>query len=465
MDVKLDWEIEAEQATYNNLGERPHDIRQRRANYRRVVLAVLIVAGLVLGVIGVFLARLWYVDSTIERQLRDTIAAETAALRLGDIAAYLYVQRSGSDAWMLGQADLFWQYQQAKLEGNLQLTGRVLDLEIDQNRARASVEEILDGQRYQVVWFYWRYEDGWRHVPMDVTFWGGDAVYEGPNVTVFYGRLDEALVQTLAPALERLWNQGCDWLACAAPPLPLIVQVMPDPTVGVSWSPDNADALRIASPLTGRARVDVPLEPELVRQVGAVLARRLISHARADLNPLPGTDAVFLKGALEDWLTGRFLGDGGALGSSFVESLVRAYGEGAVATLAHNLASDSSVAVLSAAFMSPLDALPVEWREFFQWRLALEPFLLAQGEYARLLALYDELAQNEAQVLINDPAAATRRPLTVLRVVIGPGSDGVSRAWAVVRYPDGSEGPITFRLVDGVWRRSVYDPAYQVYDQ
>jgi hypothetical protein len=460
MGVKLDWEIEAERATYNNLGERSYDVRQRRANYRRTLLAILIVAGVVLTVVGLFLARLWYVDGTIERQLRDTIAAETAALRIGDFAAYLYVQRSGSDAWMQGQRELFWAYQQAKLEHTIDLTGQVLALEIDEYRARAAIEEIVDGERYQVLWFYWRYEDGWRHVPMDVTFWGGDATYEGQNVTVHYGRLDEALVEALIPGLERLWNQGCDWLACAAPPGPLTVQVMPDPAVGVSWSPDEAEVLRIASPLSGRARVDLPLEPALARQIGTLLARRLVDHARSDLNPAPAADAAFLQGALENWLVGRFLGDGGTLGSGFVESLVRVYGEQAVGVLAQNLQSDSSIAILATVFMTPLDVLPVDWREFFQWRLALEPFLLAQGNQAGVLALYDDLAQNEAQALFTDPSAATRPVLTVLRVVVGPGTDGGSRAWAVVQYPDGSEGPITFRLVDGVWRRSAPDAAY-----
>ncbi len=465
MGIKLDWEIESEEAAYNNLGERSYDVRQRRANYRRALLAVAIVAGVVLTVVGLVLWRLWYVDSTIEQQLRDTISAETAALRIGDIAAYINVQRSGSDAWMLGQSDRFWAYQQAKLEGDVDLTGRVLSLSIDENRAHALIEEVYGGERYQVLWFYWRYEDGWRHVPADVTFWGGDAVYEGQNVTVRYGKLDEALVRALAPSLELLWNQGCDWLACPLPPLPLTVSIMPDSAVGVSWSPDDADLLRLASPLTSRARVDVPLESALARRTGALLAERLVSHARGGLNPVPGTDAAFLHDAVENWLVGRFLGDGGTLGSSFIESLVRVYGEGAVSALVQHLGPESTIAVLSAAFMMPLDTVPVDWREFFQWRLALEPFLLAQGDQAGFLALYDDLAQNEARALLADPGAPTRPALTVQRVFVGAGSDGVSRAWVVVQYTDGSEGPITFRLVDGVWRRSIYDPAYEAITQ
>lgn len=463
MDIKLDWEIEAERSALGGVGEHPQDVRRRRANQRRAILAIVLVAGSVLAVVGAIAARLWYVDHTIEQQLRDTVAAEAAALRIGDIAGYLYVQRSASDIWMMNQADRFWDYQQLKLEHDVQLTGRVLDLEIDENRARVAVEEIIDGQRYQVLWFYWRYEEGWRHVPMDVTFWGGDAVYEGEHVTVRYGRLDEVLVEALVPSLELLWGEGCRWLGCPAPPPRLAVRVMPDPAVAVSWSPEEPDVLRIASPLTGRARVDLPLEPGLAREVGLLLAERLIDLARGSISPLPEADAAFLHRALRDWLTGRFLGDGGALGSQFVESLVQTYGERAVSALAQNWQPDSSIAVLATAFATPLDALSVDWREFFQWRLALEPFLLGRGNQAALLGLYDEAALAEAMALVQDAEAAARPVPTVLRVVVGAGTDGQSRAWAVVQYPDGTEGVVTFRLVDGVWKRSVTDPAFTAY--
>ena len=75
-----------------------------------------------------------------------------------------------------------------------------------------------------------------------------------------------------------------------------------------------------------------------------------------------------------------------------------------------------------------------------------------------------ELLLAEAQALLADPNAATRTVPTVLRAVVGAGTDGLPRVWAIVQYPDGSEGPITFRLVDGVWKRSVADPAYVNYD-
>jgi hypothetical protein len=256
MGVKLDWEIENEEAAYNNLGEQARFKRQRHANRTRTLLAVFIVAALIIGVVAAIMGRLWYVDFEIERQLVETVTAEVAALRIGDIAGYLYIQRSESEAWVLGQTDQFWQYQQLKQDHDVQLTGQVLDVIVDENRGRALVEEIIDGQRYQRLWFYWRYEDGWRHVPMDSTFWGDAQQAEGAAGTLLveYYDLDANLAAALIPGLERLWEGGCRWLGCTTPPEPLTVRIMPDPAVGISWSPDDSNVLRIPSPLTGRAR-------------------------------------------------------------------------------------------------------------------------------------------------------------------------------------------------------------------
>ncbi|MBN2472066.1 MAG: hypothetical protein JXN59_15195, partial [Anaerolineae bacterium] len=381
-------------------------------------------------------------------------------LRIGDIAGYLTVQRSESDAWMLGQTDLFWQYQELKRQYDVDLTGTVLDLAIDENRARVLVEEFIGGQRYQQLWFYWRYADGWRHVPLDVDFWGEPEVASGNGYTIEYGAVDAPLVAALQPGVDRLWGQGCDWLGCATPLPALTIRVLPDPAVEVSWSPDEPDVLRVASPLVDRMLAETPLLPAAERQIGALLAERVRLHATPGGPPVPGTDAAFIYGALDDWLIGRFLADGGVPGSTFIASLVEAYGERAPGLLAAGVGPDAAISSLALIFATPLEDLRADWREFFQWRLALEPYWLAQGNAPAVLALYDDLAQNEAQRLISTPGAASVPALTVLRVVTGPGSDGAPRAWAVVQYPDGSEGPITFRLVDGIWRRSIPDAAF-----
>jgi hypothetical protein len=293
-----------------------------------------------------------------------------------------------------------------------------------------------------------------------VTVWGGAATYEGENFTFEFGELDRPLAEALAEPVARLWGEGCRWLACPSPLPALTVRILPEAAVGVSWSPEEPYTLRVASPLIGRSRVDVPLETAVAREIGAALAAQIVDHAAGGLQPVPAADAAFLTDALGRWLVGRFLGDGGALGSSFVQSLVDAYGEQAVGMLARALTPEASIAILTEIYEQPLDALAVDWREFFQWRLALEPFLLARGDQAGVLNLYDDLALNAALTTIDDPAAAGAAAPQVLRVQLGTGSDGAPRAWVVVRYADGSEGPITFRLVEGVWKRSTPDPAF-----
>ncbi|GAB4570035.1 MAG: hypothetical protein Kow0077_03520 [Anaerolineae bacterium] len=463
MGIRLDWEIENE-PVITGAGEPPDAIRVRQRQRRRVVVMVVLVMALVGGVIGGILARLRYVDAELARQLRDTVAVEVAALRIGDIAAYLNIQRSESDAWMLGQTDLYWQYQALKQQYDVDLSGEVLDLVIDGNRGRVLVQEQINGQPFQRLWFYWRFEDGWRHVPRDVTFWGEARTQEGPGFVVAYQAVDESLAAALTPAIARLWGGACNWLACDQPLPPLTVRIEPDPAVMVSWSPDETGVLRVASPLVDRMPADTPLPPELARDIADLLAERVLEHVRPGYSPVTATDAVFIHQAVVDWLIGHFLGDPGVLGSSFVQSLVQAYGTRAAAMLARDVPPDASVAVLARLFAMPLNELRADWREFFQWRLALEPFLLATDHPAALLALYDELAQPEAVRLVNTPGAENLPVLQVERVVVGPGADGAARAWVVVRYPDGSSGPITFRLVDGDWRRSIPDPAFEAVD-
>lgn len=463
MGVRLDWEVERETVA-RELGESPADVRWRRANGGRALLATLLIVLLILAVAGGILARLWYVDQELKRQLRETVAAEAAALRVGDLAAFLAIQRSSSDAWMLGQAERFWQYQELKQQADVDVSGKVIDLAVDESRAWVLVEEAINGIPYRQVWFYWRYADGWRHVPRDITFWGMPATISGANFILSYGSLDSPLAEALQPGLERLWGQGCTWLDCPTPLPALTVRIMPDPFVEVSWSPDEADVLRVASPLLGRARADVPLEPDLARRIGDLLAERVLIQAGAAPVEDASRDAAFLRAALRDWLVGRFLGDGGVLGSSFVESLVAAYGERAAALLAARLTPEADIDILAHIFATPLEALPVDWREFFQWRLALEPFLLAQGLPDALRGLYDPAARGEAEALIASYAAGVAPPVpTVVRVITGFGSDGGNCAWAVVQDAEGNQAPITFRLVDGVWRRGIPDPAFAVY--
>ena len=142
---------------------------------------------LIVGVLAAAVVlRLRQVESQIENVLRDTVDAEIATLRLGDEQSFLGFQRSATESWLTTQQQTFDDYQARKIEGNIQLTGHILDVAVDGNRARVQVQEIVDNVPYVRTWFYWRYDDGWWHVPPDFTFWGDDRVLETDAMTIHY---------------------------------------------------------------------------------------------------------------------------------------------------------------------------------------------------------------------------------------------------------------------------------------
>jgi len=87
----------------------------------------------------------------------------------------------------------FNDYQTLKTKTDIQITGNVLDTQIDGARGRAVLQEIVANIPYRTVWYYWHYNDGWRHVPSDYTFWGDSATITGKNSVVNYQQMDSAL--------------------------------------------------------------------------------------------------------------------------------------------------------------------------------------------------------------------------------------------------------------------------------
>lgn len=242
MGVNLDWEIEAEQSQVRNSGEDAESRRRRRRARRRLMVLVAFVLLAFVAAGGALVLRLRYVDSLVEQNLRDTVDAEVAALRIGDRAAYLGLQRSASEQWMLAQDQNFNTYQTLKSDADVQLTGRILDVVIDGNRARVEVEEIVDGVPYSRLWFYWQYEEGWRHVPPDLTFWGDVQTYDASGVTVRARTVDAEVAEAMSTQLSSWIAQGCDILGCATPP-PISVEIVPSVDMTPAWSPANPWAL------------------------------------------------------------------------------------------------------------------------------------------------------------------------------------------------------------------------------
>src|SRR5262245_17072403 len=104
MGIRLDWEIEAEQAHQaHRAGEDPITARRRRIMRLRVLAFVMLALVFLGAVAGLVIWRLRTVDEEIEQLLRDTVDAEVAALRIGDLTAFLSAQCSATDDWLVAQ--------------------------------------------------------------------------------------------------------------------------------------------------------------------------------------------------------------------------------------------------------------------------------------------------------------------------------------------------------------------------
>lgn len=450
MGIRLDWEIEAEREHIRGAGEDPESKRQRWRARRRLFVVLFIALLLVGAVVGGIILRLRYVDWQIEQMLRDTVDAEVAALRLGDQTAFLAIQRSATEDWIQQQARAFEDYQTLKMTTDANLTGRVLDATVDRQRGRVWVEEIINNVPYGRIWFYWRYEDGWRHVPPDYTFWGSPASYNADSVTVNYLAVDEVVARAVGDGLAGWINTGCAVLACTTPPA-LTVEIVPDDTLIAHWSAPWT--LRMPSPFLAAARLDNPFAPTMQVETAPKLADHLVAYVR-DWQPAAAADSSYLKSALITWLAGRFTGSEG--GSPLMETLARNYSDAAVTRLIAASRSDSSIDVLNtAAGTTSLHQLNVDWRDFLSWRLNLENELIAQRDEAGFMALYDtgdESVRVQASGRFNSGARTERR--RVVAVALETGANGVPQLRTSAEWEGGVQENILFRLVNGVWRRA-----------
>lgn len=455
MGIKLDWEIEAEQTHVKSAGEDLETRRQRRRARRRLllfVLGVLVIFGVIAGLI--FL-RLEQVKFEIEELLRNTVDAEVAALRLGDWQAFAGVQRSASGEWVQQQEQMFQVYQALKQERDVELTGRVLDAVVDKQRARVAVEEIIDGVPYTRVWFYWRYDDGWRHVPPDYTFWGDVQRYDGVHVDLRYQSVDAPLAAVLGPKLDEWLTAGCTAVGCPSVPT-VMLDILPDDGLTLSWSETNPWLLQVPSPYLGRARADQPFDLELQFGVAGLLAERLVSQATNTLQPVYPADVYHLRPAVVSWLVGRFVQMN--TNSFLISSLAQNYGDAAVGRLLQAMQSQSSVQILNAVTgVGSLEQANLDWRDYLTWRLATERELISRRDEANYLALYDTRDERVRELAYQRFAAT---PLDLQKVVVSApvemSADGVPQIRAVVQVGEdtASREEILFQLADGVWKRA-----------
>jgi len=451
MSIKLDWEIEAEREHVPSAGEDPSAKRARRHRQLRFVIVILAAALLVAGVFVGVTVRLRYVDWQVENVLRDTVAAEVAALRLGDRASFLNIQRSADDAWIQAQLALFDQVQALKQSQDVSLTGHVVEAAVDEPRARIRVEEIVAGVPYVRTWFYWKYDDGWRHVPPDYTFWGDARTLERPGLTVRYRAFDEPFAPALADAAAGWWAQGCALIGCDGLPL-LTIEIVPDEALDAGWSASDQWTLRVSSPYVRAARADSPLDPAQQVAVARLLAGRLVDAAHGGELLEKGSDAAYLRDAAAEWLLGRWLG--ADTGARLLSSFTGQYGDAAVVQAVRSLAPDSTISLLADTVGEPLQALAVDWSDFLQARLALEDSRIAAGDQAGVLALYDP-ADMTAQglALARLAEAAVPEPPRVLGAETAEDAAGVPILRAQVQRGSAVD-EVVFRLTDGTWKRT-----------
>jgi hypothetical protein len=409
MGIQLDWKIEAREKSQRDQ-EDPESRKRRRRARMQLVMAGMLVAVVVCVVAGAILYRLRFVEDRVEDDLLAAVDAELAAIRIGNEDAFMRMQRSDSQPWLEGQRGTFLEYQSLKENERFSPQTKVVDVEIDEERARVIVQEEIDGRPYQQVWFYWHYQAvelgeeqaGWRRVPPDVTFWGDQQTIENANSSVTYYDLDEDIATALAERVESWWGGGCDLLGCESPVGHLELNIDPAAGTRLGWDENSAWRLNMVSPrLSARVPVDGEIPAALEGEVAAVLARRLLEHASGGTADFGAEnllalnfDTDWLKAQLRGWLIAEFRG----LPSPFLQTSISVFGDSVPGDLLRALNGPGQINTMapifnpSTATLTDVDILllnQVEWSEFFTWRLELERRRLNDNDYANFYTLYE----------------------------------------------------------------------------
>ena len=452
--IRLEWNIESQKIDKSD-SEDPQSKRARRRNLLRLLLLIgLLVMISAAGVIFVR-QRLLDLQEQMEQLLKETVSAEVAALRIGDVFTYLKIQDSENQEWRQKQQATFRQYSDLKAREDLVLTGKVLDLEIDGQRARAMVEEIINGVPYVQVWFYLRDAQGWQHVPPDYGFWGEARSIEVNSTVVNYRAADETSATIISETISKWWRQGCEILRCGSIPT-LYASIVTDAVQPLSWTGDNRLTLLVLSPYVGRTRTDMPFGVDMQRQIAETLAERLVDLHTSDLLVMNPHDVVYLRQSVISYLADRFQGVDS--GTSLVKSLVAVYDEGRILAMLRQFAPQADMSILRQVIQVPIEDAKLDWRDFIKWRLNTDSSLLADREEQAYLSRYDTsdaAAQQFARQRFQD-----NRPERVLDVVdqlIWQRPDGSPQLRITANMEAGAgveQRIVLFNLVDGVWKRA-----------
>ncbi|MEM9951175.1 MAG: hypothetical protein AAF846_06235 [Chloroflexota bacterium] len=458
MGVKLDWDIEAEKGKRNEHREDSEQRKRRYGGVFRLFLTVAIFASILGSIAYLVFQRYEQVTQYTEQLLVDTVQAEVASLRGGDLIAFEERQRSATDDWSSVQREVYNAYQTLKVESSVVLSGNVTNIEIDGQRARVQVEEIIDGVPFVQTWFYWRYEDGWFHVPPDYTFWGENDSIETDNYIIRYGSVDVTTAQQIENSLERWLSDTCSLFDCSTIPL-ITVDILPAPNADVRWADNeqNAWQMVVPSPYTERARADIPFDTQLQIDTATLLAQRIVSQASNNTQALPTSDASYLQETTTAWLVGRFVQLNPE--THFIQSLVDNYGAETVTRILQNVQATSSLSlVASVTGVATIPELQVDWRDYVLWRLNLEDSLISNNDETAWVSLYDftdlSVRDQAYQRFTSNFVASSR---TVESATIATSEAGLPQLVALVNVTRGFESGqevVVFNLINGNWLRA-----------
>lgn len=461
MGVKLDWDIESEQGKFKQHKEDFKNRSQRYLGFARLLVVIAIFLAIAGLAVYLVYQRWNQVNTKLERLLTETVQAEVAALRIGDNESYINIQRSASDEWLITQDNTFDRYQELKVNSEVILSGNVTDVEIDGQRGRVQVEEIIGGVPYVQTWFYWRYPepDGWRHVPIDKEFWGDSEVIERSRFVIRYRTLDTPVAENLAAEVERWLNDACSYLDCTNLPM-ITFDINTNELFEPQWAANeqNAWQMVIASPYLGRARADKPFDTTLQIETATLLAERIVQFAMPNGQPSYPSDAFFLRSATVAWMVGRFVQLNPD--SHLIESVATNYGTNAIGQLLATLQPTSDMSVLSSVVgSSNLADANLDWRDFLEWRLNTETNLIQIRDEANWQTFYDFRDDGVRQIAngrFNGTSAG--QLVQVTNIIAAIAGDGTPQLQVRVIISDAAGGQreeiVLFNLINNVWRRA-----------
>ena len=401
--IRLEWNVESQRIDGSD-SEGPEAKRRRRRGLLGLLLFVCILLAAIAFALLFLRQRLQDIERQFAQLLQDTVKAEVAALRIGDLNSFLNIQSADNADWLNGQRATFQQYSDLKSDGSIELTGSILGVEIDGERARVLIQENINKLPYVRLWFYRRTDEGWQHVEPDHSFWGERRKFESATAIVNYRAVDHEFARQLSDALAEWIEKGCDILDCAGLPR-LRVDIVADAENDAAWLDETAMRLQIRSPYVDIARADTPFDGWRQLLVSRLLAERLVNAHTDYLTATHPHDAHYLRQSAIAWFSEKFTRlDSGA---TLMRSLAENYGDNKIAQLLSQLSDTSDLSLVQQVIDPRLEEADLDWRDFVEWRLDLEAELATsrrQNEWLNLydtsdestrLAAYDRYSRNE----------------------------------------------------------------------